>query len=263
MSNSGKIIVTGALGVCGRWLIESGLNATYTDRKSINLYQEFPRDIDILEGELTDSYFVDRILKESDTLIHLAGNSKVDGDLEDIIENNIKAMAVLVNGAIENKVSKIIFASSNHVVGLIEEQFKPHIYYNPNMDIGIFTGRQFVPDSVYGASKLFGEGLLDLFCSELPGSCAISLRIGTIWPPQLDHDLAQADCYKKDCFKTDEGFSELKYEDLHQRQRLFRVPGGYWVKRINELIHDSWVGHRIEQLVAPNRKTWIEGISPH
>lgn len=260
MSDSGKIIVTGALGVCGRWLIKSGLDATYTDRKLINPYHDLTRDVDLVEGDLTDSHFVDRIFEESDTLIHLAGNSNVDGELDDIIANNIKATAVLVNGAIENKVSKIIFASSNHVVGLIEKQFEPHIYYNPEMDIGIFSGRQFVPDSVYGASKLFGEGLLDLFCSELPKSCAISLRIGTIWPPNLDFDSAQADNYKKDFPNTDEAFSELRYDDLHQRQRLFRVPGEHWVKRINELIHDSWVGHRIEQLVAPNRKTWIKGI---
>ena len=65
-----------------------------------------------------------------------------------IMETNIKGTYNIFEAARINKVSKVIFASTNHVTGFYERE---NIYTTPYMPVR--------PDSMYGISKAFGEAM--------------------------------------------------------------------------------------------------------
>ena len=65
-----------------------------------------------------------------------------------IMETNIKGTYNIFEAARINKVSKVIFASTNHVTGFYERE---NVYTTPNMPVR--------PDSMYGISKAFGEAM--------------------------------------------------------------------------------------------------------
>lgn len=72
---------------------------------------------DLMHGDLRDPAVVDRLLTGVDVLIHLAGNS-VERPLPEIIENNLRALVEVYEGARRHKVRRIVFASSNHAFGM-------------------------------------------------------------------------------------------------------------------------------------------------
>ena len=65
-----------------------------------------------------------------------------------IMETNIQGTYNIFEAARINKVSKVIFASTNHVTGFYERE---SIYTTPYMPVR--------PDSMYGISKAFGEAM--------------------------------------------------------------------------------------------------------
>ena len=67
-------------------------------------------------------------------------------------------------------VKRVVFASTNHVTGLYEEE---GMYTTPEMPVR--------PDSLYGASKAFGESLGRYYVDRY-GLEVVCLRIGSFQP---------------------------------------------------------------------------------
>src|SRR5580658_8610512 len=78
---------------------------------------------DVMHGDLRDAAVVDRLLEGVDVLIHFAGTS-VERPLPEIIENNLRGLVEVYEGARRHGVGRIIFASSNHAIGMhpVEEK---------------------------------------------------------------------------------------------------------------------------------------------
>ena len=72
---------------------------------------------DVCHGDLRDPAVVDRLLQGVDVLIHMAGTS-VERPLPEIIENNLVALQQVYEGARRHGVKRILFASSNHAIGM-------------------------------------------------------------------------------------------------------------------------------------------------
>src|SRR3954447_17812775 len=72
---------------------------------------------EVTHGDLRDPRVVDRMLEGIDVLIHLAGTS-VERPLPEIIENNLRALHEVYEGARRHGVKRIVFASSNHAFGM-------------------------------------------------------------------------------------------------------------------------------------------------
>ena len=72
---------------------------------------------DVCHGDLRDPAVVDRLLQGVDVLIHMAGTS-VERPLPEIIENNLRALHEVYEGARRHSVKRILFASSNHAIGM-------------------------------------------------------------------------------------------------------------------------------------------------
>jgi uronate dehydrogenase len=123
---------------------------------------------DICHGDLRDPAKVDVLLNGVDVLIHMAATS-VERPLPEVIENNLKGLYEVYEGARRHRVKRIVFASSNHAFGMHEVTEK--------LDITC----DFRPDGFYGLSKMWGEGLARLYW-EKHGIESVCVRIGSALP---------------------------------------------------------------------------------
>jgi len=120
---------------------------------------------EVMHGDLRDSAVVDRLLEDVDVLIHFAGTS-VERPLPEIIENNLRALVEVYEGARRNGVQRVVFASSNHAIGMY-----------PVADwLGLTCEPR--PDGFYGLSKVWGEALARMYWDK-HGVETICVRIGS------------------------------------------------------------------------------------
>lgn len=119
----------------------------------------------VLGGDLCDDAVVDAALAGADVVIHLAGNS-VEAPLEQIIQNNLLALQRLYEGARRHQVRRVVFASSNHTIGM----------YPAGQKLKLTDPVR--PDGNYGLSKVWGEAMGRLYFDKF-GIETVSLRIGT------------------------------------------------------------------------------------
>lgn len=169
-----KVALSGAGGNVGR-LLREGLQARGYDLRSAGGMQPLvPRfdGEDLTHGDLRDPQVVDRLLAGVDVLVHLAGTS-VERPLPEIIDNNLRALVEVYEGARRHRVRRVVFASSNHAFGM----------YDVGEKIGL--GAAVRPDGFYGLSKVWGEALARMYWDK-HGIEGVSLRIGTTMgrPPE-------------------------------------------------------------------------------
>jgi uronate dehydrogenase len=120
---------------------------------------------DVMHGDLRNADTVDRLLQGVDVLIHMAGTS-VERPLPEIIENNLTGLHAVYEGARRHAVKRIVFASSNHAIGM-----------HPVTDkLGLDCDLR--PDGFYGLSKMWGEGLARLYWDK-HGIESVCVRIGS------------------------------------------------------------------------------------
>src|SRR3954454_205636 len=120
---------------------------------------------EVTQGDLRAPAVVDRLLQGVDVLIHLAGTS-VERPLPEIIENNLRALHEVYEGARRHGVKRIVFASSNHAFGMYSVTDKLSI------------DAPFRPDGFYGLSKAWGEDMTRMYWDK-HGIEGISIRIGS------------------------------------------------------------------------------------
>jgi len=118
---------------------------------------------DVLFGDLRDPAVVDRVLEGVDVVIHLAGTS-VERPLPEIIENNLRGLYELYEGARRHRVKRVVFASSNHAFGMY------------SVDDKLDPGCAFRPDGFYGLSKAWGEAMTRMYWDK-HGIEGVSIRI--------------------------------------------------------------------------------------
>ena len=110
----------------------------------------------------------------------------MDSDWKLVFNNNIESTKNVYEAAKTNNVKKVIFASSNHAVGLFENDspYKEIVrgeYKNldPKKIQKIDENVPIRPDSFYGVSKAFGEAI-GRYYYETYKIQSINLRIGTV-----------------------------------------------------------------------------------
>ena len=108
-----------------------------------------------------------------DAVVHLGGIS-TDGPFEPILNANIRGMYNLYEAARIHGVKRVLFASSNHVVGFHKQAER------------IDASAALRPDGNYGVSKAFGESL-SRFYFDRYGIETVCMRIGSSFPKPIDH----------------------------------------------------------------------------
>jgi nucleoside-diphosphate-sugar epimerase len=127
------------------------------------------------------------------SVVHLAAASATDSPWDEVLASNIIGTRNVFEAAREAGVAQVVFASSNHVVGMYEKDGAPDIYrrHDPTL---IDESAEMRPDSLYGVSKAFGE-LIGRYYAEAHGLRVICLRIGWVWEQDevpRDHPQAEA-----------------------------------------------------------------------
>jgi len=168
-----RLLLTGAAGALGREL-----------RPRLKRHCEVLRLSDIADlgsagaGEelvpaaLERAEAVLRLLEGVDAVVHLGGIS-VEGPFEPILQANIVGVYNLYEAARQQRVKRIVFASSNHVTGFYRQ------------DEVIDPRAPMRPDSYYGISKAFGENLSRFYFDRYAIE-TVCLRIGSSFPEPKD-----------------------------------------------------------------------------
>ncbi len=177
-----NVLVTGASGLIG-----GILNAKLTEHNlfGIDIKECNYKNFEILD--ISNSKKLETIMSKNriDTVVHLAGNASVDANWDSLSVNNFTGTLNIFNACKETDVKKIIFASSNHAVGLFENDspYKEIIkgdYNKISKNYKLISPYCEVrPDSLYGVSKAFGENLGRFFYESYKIKVAC-LRIGSV-----------------------------------------------------------------------------------
>lgn len=123
-------------------------------------------------ADLTDFNAVKAIVEGVEGIVHLGGFA-VEGPWQAIHDANIVGLYNVYEAARQAGVKRIVFASSNHVVG----------FYRRDERIGVNVTVR--PDSRYGVSKAFGEAMGSLYAYKY-GLSVMSVRIGNVAPKPAD-----------------------------------------------------------------------------
>ena len=178
-----KIIVTGGLGFIGYNLIkkflddefivysiDSGISGTKNKLIESNKLKHFNLD-------LSNKNKVEKIISESDIVIHLAAKGNVVESVEEPIinfNNNVETTLNLLEILKRSEnCKKIIFSSTG---GALMGNTKPPVNENSSPR----------PISPYGASKLACEGYINAY-SECYGIKSIIFRFGNVYGPYGSH----------------------------------------------------------------------------
>jgi len=168
-----RVLMTGAAGGVGTYLRKL-LPGIYPEVVLSDMVA--PKDLaageTFIQADLTRPVEVARACEKVDGIVHLGGFS-VEGPWETILNANIIGCYNLFEQARLAGVKRIVFASSNHAVG----------FYSRSTTIPTnVTAR---PDSRYGVSKAFGEGLGAMYAFK-HGIGVTSLRIGNVGTEPID-----------------------------------------------------------------------------
>ena len=168
-----RLLLTGAAGGLGVQLRSSLKPFCQTLRLSdISDLGVSAANEEIMPCDLADKAAVNMLLQGVHAVVHMGGLS-TEHAFEQILEANIKGVFHLYEAARRNGVKRIIFASSNHVIG----------FHKQGDVIDANCAKR--PDGYYGLSKSFGEDL-SRFYFDRYGIETACLRIGSSFPEAKD-----------------------------------------------------------------------------
>jgi uronate dehydrogenase len=164
-----RLLLTGAAGGLGRVLRESLAQFTETLRLSdvIDIGAAQAHE-EVQLCDLADKAAVDTLVEGVDAIVHMGGIS-TEHPFEQILEANIKGVFHVYEAARRHRVKRVVFASSNHVIG----------FHKQGDVIDANCAKR--PDGYYGLSKSFGEDLSRYYFDRY-GIETACLRIGSSFP---------------------------------------------------------------------------------
>jgi uronate dehydrogenase len=167
------VLVTGAAGGIGTRLRQL-LKGVYPSLRlsDVKPPADLAPDETFVAADLADMAQVERVVAGVNGIVHLGGFS-VEGPWDTILQANIIGCYNLFEAARRHGVERVVFASSNHVVGFYPRQRR------------IGTDAAVRPDSRYGVSKAFGEALAALYAYK-HGLRVTSIRIGNFGDAPVD-----------------------------------------------------------------------------
>lgn len=168
-----RLLLTGAAGGLGQHLRASLKPFCTTLRLSdIADLGEARAGEELMPCDLADKAAVDHLLQGCYAVVHMGGLS-TEHSFEQILEANIKGVFHLYEAARRHGIKRVIFASSNHVIG----------FHKQGEVIDANCVKR--PDSYYGLSKSYGEDL-SRFYFDRYGVQSACIRIGSSFPEAKD-----------------------------------------------------------------------------
>jgi uronate dehydrogenase len=168
-----RVLLTGAAGGLGK-VLRPRLGAVTENLRvsDVQTLEAAAANEEVITCDLGDYDRVVEMTKDVDAVVHLGGIS-LDGPFEPILNANIRGAYNLYEGARLNCIKRIVFASSNHVIG-----------FHKQTDV-LDAASPMRPDGNYGVSKAFGE-MLSRYYFDRFGIETVCLRIGSSFPKPKD-----------------------------------------------------------------------------
>lgn len=169
------VLMTGANGTVGT-AVADGL-----DRDFVTLDVEGGADY---EGDVADYGAIRPAFEGRDAVVHLAGYASTDATWEKALTSNVVGTANVLRAADEAGVDRVVFASSNHVVGMYESDHAPELY-EPGYDhpygdaeLGVETGEWERGSEAYDeqVARMRGTRLSRRDCAGLVECCLTADR---------------------------------------------------------------------------------------
>lgn len=188
-----KVVVTGTAGFIGShlserlatrgdWVVGIDSFSDYYEEsaKKANIVSlRKLRAFRLVRADLS-TYKVERLLQDADVVFHLAAQPGVRGSwgsgFSHYVRDNVVATQRLLEAAAKSKVRRFVYSSSSSIYGDAEQLPTPESV----------TPR---PVSPYGATKLLGEHLCNLYHSNR-GLSTVVLRYFTVYGPRQRPDMA-------------------------------------------------------------------------
>jgi uronate dehydrogenase len=181
MTERRAVLITGAAGNLG-----SKLRRHLEGRYALRLLDINPGDDEaITPADLSawDQSWVEQF-RGIDAVVHLAADPTAHQSWPGLIGPNIDAVIHAFQAAVLAGVKRVIYASSNHVVGGYSDDPEPRSLTPdtpPRPGARYVVAGQTRDSTAYGSAKLFGERL-GKACAEVHGLSVIAVRIGWVRP---------------------------------------------------------------------------------
>lgn len=188
-----KVLITGAEGRIGTAIREQ-LDEDAFELTGLDID---PGDAeDTVEADVREYDSIRPHFDGQDAVIHLAiargmgrpGTPTVGWS--DTLADYLCGIHNVYEAAINAELDRILFASSNHAVGMVELRNAPEIYHDAGIRVGHDEPHR--PDSLYGLTKCYGEDL-GRFVAETHGLRFYALRFGAIRSEEYDHPFGDAE----------------------------------------------------------------------
>lgn len=173
MARFNRLLITGAAGNLGGHLRkELAPLATHLRLSDINDMGAAAANEEIVQGNVTDADLMMEITKDVDMVVHMGGQAN-EHTWETVLNANIIGFYNMYEGCRKNGVKRLIWGSSNHAIGFYPRE--------QVIDASVYPR----PDTNYGVTKVFGEGLAQYYWDKY-GFETASIRIGSCFPKPLD-----------------------------------------------------------------------------
>ncbi|MCC2033010.1 NAD-dependent epimerase/dehydratase family protein [Microbacterium allomyrinae] len=218
-----QVLVTGGAGTIGSTLVDQLLDAgvAHIDvlddlvrGRRANLAGAFASGrIALVEGDIRDARLVDELTAGKDVVFHQAAIR-----ITQCAEEPRLALEVLVDGtfnvvesASRHRVKKLVAASSASVYGMAEEFPTGERHHHEN------------DDTIYGAAKTFGEGLVRSFRA-MQGLDYVLLRYFNVYGPRMDVHGLYTEVLVRWMERIADGMPPLIFGDGQQTMDFICVP---------------------------------------
>lgn len=183
-----RILITGAAGRLGtqlrRGLAPLADTLRLADRVEVT---EVKANEEVVVFDLADEAAVIAAVEGCDAIVHFGG-APLERPWNEVLESNIRGSYHIYEGARKFGVKRVIYASSVHAIGYYK--LEDHIKGNA-------LGR---PDSLYGVSKVFVEGLASLYWDKF-GIESTCVRIFSSFPEPADRRMLWSWLSFDDCVR--------------------------------------------------------------
>jgi uronate dehydrogenase len=213
-----RLLLTGAAGALGKVLRQSLKPHARVMRLSDKAQMDAAgEDEEVVPCDLADKQAVDELVRGCDAIVHLGGVS-VERPFEEILDANIRGVFHIYEGARRHGVKRVVFASSNHVIG----------FHKQGEMLDADSPRR--PDGYYGLSKSYGEDL-SRFYFDRYGIETACIRIGSSFPEPKDRRML---------------VTWLSYDDLTElvRSCLYAPTLGHTIVYGMSANRDTWWDNR-------------------
>src|SRR5690606_14602746 len=123
MAGQTRVLITGAAGLIGGKLREE-----LTDRplrlhdRDVSGIGELRENEEVVQADLADFDATCAAAKDCDAIVHLGGNPRVSAPWSDLRGSNIEGTYNVFEAARLAGVRRIVFASTNHVTGMLDQR---------------------------------------------------------------------------------------------------------------------------------------------